>query len=269
MISILLPAYKSELLLSEVFCQSCFTKEAETEIVFYDNGGNGDTLKFIAEESEKWDSISVKILGNGKNIGLNAALNQCAKAAKFDYFYLCHTDMALLNNWDKPFLYLAKKYPGDKFLFCSRSIEPHQGHTPFHIISDYGDTIENFDAGRLFVDYMNPFDPSIVTGYRMPFFMHRKLWEKMGGVDESYFSYATDDDLFMTAYDVGVRRFWMVNQSLVYHMQGKSNAQQTVDKDSRKPYEYFEEKWAKKGYNTKQPIDSLLQSLIPWNVKIN
>ena len=42
------------------------------------------------------------------------------------------------------------------------------------------------------------------------------------GVDANYFSYCTDDDLVQEAYDKGVRKFWMVNDSLVYHLQGKS-----------------------------------------------
>jgi GT2 family glycosyltransferase len=267
MISILLPAYKSANLLQKVFPESAF--KVPVEIVIYDNGGNNQTPWELYKQFKFVDNVTVQICGSGHNIGLNAALNTCAFMSQYDYLYLPHTDMVLMAGWDTALLKQAKKFPEDKFLFCSRSIEPHQGHTPFQIIKNYGDEVETFNPEQLVIDFLDYKDPSIVTGYRMPFFMHRKLWKKMGGVDENYFSYATDDDLFMTAYDVGVRRFWMINQSLVYHLQGKSNAQQTVDKDSRKPYEYFEEKWAKKGYNTKQPIDSLLQSLIPWNVKIN
>ena len=90
----------------------------------------------------------------------------------------------------------------------------------------------------------------------------------MNGVDEEYFSYATDDDLFMSAYHVGVRRFWMLNSSLVYHMQGRSNMQQSVDRDSRRPYDYFFQKWRNKGYMMHGNMDQDLQRLIPWNVKV-
>jgi GT2 family glycosyltransferase len=47
---------------------------------------------------------------------------------------------------------------------------------------------------------------------------------------ENYFSYCTDDDLIQEAWHAGVRKFWMVHDSLVYHLQGKSNNQQKLIK---------------------------------------
>ena len=89
----------------------------------------------------------------------------------------------------------------------------------------------------------------------------------MGGVDSNYFSYCTDDDLVQTAYDVGVRKFWMVYNSLVYHLQGKSNSQQTVDKDSNVPYEYFINKWKSKYPDICHP-GQYHPKLIPQYVKV-
>ena len=258
MISILLPCYNSEALLDKVFRESIYS--VPTEVICYDNGGNGKEVN---------KDLTFKWIGDGKNIGLNAALNACAKEAKYDYFYLPHSDMCLLPGWDTALIKRARFLAPESFLLCSRSIEPVQGHTPFHVIKNYGDQPDTFDADRLRAEFETYNDQSVVTGYRMPYFMHRKLWEKMNGVDEHYFSYATDNDLFLSAYHVGVRRFWMVNRSLVYHLQGKSNSQQKVDKDSDAPYAYFRKKWAKLGYNTQQHIDDLERSLCPWNLKIN
>jgi GT2 family glycosyltransferase len=256
MISILLPCYKSEKVLAKVFRESVF--QVPVEIVCYDNGGNGNEPN---RTSFKW-------IGDGRNIGLNAALNACAREAKYDYFYLCHTDMLLMPGWDTALIKRTRFLKPDTFLFCSRSIEKKRGHTPFHIIKDYGDDPDHFQRDKLLEDFKDHSDHSVVTGYRMPFLLHRKLWDKMGGVDENYFSYATDNDLFMSAYDAGIRRFWMVNQSLIYHLQGQSNSQQKIDKDSDAPYAYFRKKWSERGYNTKQHIDDLERSLCPWNLKI-
>ena len=257
MISILLPCYKSENLLDKVFRESIYS--VPSEVICYDNGGNGREVR--KDKAFTW-------IGDGKNIGLNAALNECAKRAKYDYFYLCHTDMCLLPGWDTALLEQAKKCAPGKFLFCSRSIEGTPGHTPFHVIKDYGQTPEEFRKDALLEEHNKHKENGIVTGYRMPFFLDRKLWNKMDGVDPNYFSYATDNDIFLSAYHVGVRKFWMINNSLVYHMQGKSNSQQSVDKDSDKPYQYFREKWAARKYNTSLHIDDFERSLIPWNVKI-
>lgn len=136
------------------------------------------------------------------------------------------------------------------------------------LLRDFGTTIENFKEKELYEFFKTYNDKGIVSGYRMPFFMHRKLWEKMAGVDDQFFSYATDNDLFLSAYNVGVRKFWMVNESVVYHLSGHSNKQQTVDRGDDAPYKKLIDKWSKRGYNITQNIDASEQKLVPWNLKI-
>jgi len=270
-ISILLPCYKSEKLLEHVFIPSLKNWKCNYEVILYDNGGNGNL--------KKYESYRIKIVGNGENVGLNKALNECAKIAKGKYFYLPHTDMYLLPSSDHWLLIEAKKHVPHTFLFCSRSVEPTRGHTPFQKIVNYGQEYNEFDEQKLLEDFKNYNDNSIVTSYRMPFFGHTNLLEKLehynkknnicyGPFDEKYFSYCTDDDFFVNVYHLGIRKFWMINNSLVYHLQGKSNNQQKIDKDCNKPYEHFREKWSKVGYNSYQHIDQFVQSLIPWNIKI-
>lgn len=267
MISILLPAYKSEKLLKNVFFESLHNSARRTaiEIVVYDNGGNGD---LNPERTVcRCHAGMTKIIGNGQNIGLNAALNECAKVATGDYFFLPHTDMFLLPGWDIALLNACKNLPPTSFLLCSRSIEPGFSHIPSQIKADYGNEWDNFDSKKLMKEFEKFKQSGIVVNARMPFFMHRKLWEKLGGVDENYFSYCTDDDLIQDCYDKGVRRFWMVYDSLVYHLQGKSNSQQTVDKDSDKPYKYFVNKWKGKYPNIHHP-GQYHPTIIPFETKV-
>ena len=268
-ISILLPAYKSADLLFKIFLSS-FRKNcsANTEVVIYDNGDNGLFLNCFVDRDIHEIEKNVYVIGKGENIGLNAALNECAKVAKGDYFYLCHTDMHLLPNWDAALLEACRNLPPASFLLCSRSIEPVRGHTDFHIIRDYGKEWNEFREKELLSDFKEYRDNTIVTGFRMPFLLHRKLWEKMDGVDPNYFSYCTDDDLVQTAYDKNVRRFWMVYDSLIYHLQGKSNKQQNVDRNSDAPYKYFVEKWRERGYNDAEHPGQWHPKLIPWYNKI-
>jgi len=270
-ISILLPAYKSEKLLLEVFFKSFWKNTTNTELIIYDNGSNGMILKRacgtgLIDLCMRTNNY-IQIIGDGKNVGLNKALNECAKVATGDYFYLPHTDMYFMPGWDMALLDACKNLPPASFLFCSRSIEPTKGHTDFHIIKNYGKEWNEFNEKKLLEDFKEYKDSSIVTGHRMPFFLHRSLWNRMGGVDSNYFSYCTDDDLVQTAYDVGVRKFWMVYNSLVYHLQGKSNSQQTVDKDSNVPYEYFINKWKSKYPDICHP-GQYHPKLIPQYVKV-
>lgn len=262
-ISILLACYKSKDLLEKIFWPS-FSQTAnyEIEVIFYDNGGNGD-WDFV--DCQSVNQGLVTCLGNGKNIGLNAALNECAKVARGDYFYLPHTDMCLMPGWDTALLQAAKNQAPKSFLLCSRSIEK-SSHIPMQLIKDFGTSPDDFKEKELYNFFNQYSDNGIVSGYRMPFFMHRQLWEVMNGVDEQFFSYATDNDLFFSAYDKGVRKFWMVNSSVVYHLSGHSNKQQTVDKDDRTPYIKLCEKWKK--YNITMNIDQSEQALVPWNTKV-
>ena len=278
-VSILLAAYKSEMLLEKVFIPSFVAfnsrywneddKYVGPQLVIYDNGNNGDLEKFKKlVPSCDCGFESIKIIGQGKNIGLNAALNRCADNADGTYYYLPHTDMYLMPNWDLSLLNAIKNHPLSSWLICSRSVEPTLGHTSYHIIKNYGQEWSEFDEKTLLDDFKTYKDQTIVSGYRMPFFLHKTLWDKMKGVDEKLFSYCTDDDLVQTAYDVGVRKFWLVYDSLVYHLQGKSNQQQTIDKDSMKPYEYFVEKWKKKGYYDACHPGQWHSRLIPWYIKV-
>lgn len=264
-ISILLPAYKSGKLLLEMFRLSNISSDCE--IIMYDNGGN-EELEDINWHNMIWPDCKWVTIGDGKNIGLNAALNECAKVATGEWFYLPHTDMYLMPSWDTALLDAVKNHPPGAQLLCSRSIEPTKGHTDYHIIKDYGREWHDFDEKNLLADFSNYTDRTIVSGYRMPFFLHRDLWARMDGVDNNYFSYCTDDDLVQTAYDVGVRKFWMVYDSLVYHLQGKSNLQQSVDRDSQEPYIHFVEKWRKKGYLEARHPGQWHQELIPWYTKM-
>ncbi len=260
MISILLAAYESNELLKRVFLSSFMDSGNGAELIIYDNGGN-EQLQHCDYD---FSYGHIKVIGDGKNIGLNAALNECAKVAKGDWFYLPHTDMYLMPGWDTALLEATKNHKPDTLLLCSRSIEPTKGHTEYHIIKNYGKEWNEFKEEELLQDFKEYGDNSVVSGYRMPFFLHRTLWESMEGVDPAYFSYCTDDDLVQTAYDKGVRRFWMVNNSLVYHLQGKSNEKQSVDRDSNAPYEYFVKKWREKGYQDAQHPGQWHPSLIPW-----
>jgi len=266
-ISILLPAYKSKDLMREVFLKGFKNNiSVDCELIIYDNDEEGN--KFGDLFSCSMISQDIKIIGNGENKGLNYALNRCAEIATGDYFFLPHTDMYILPGCLESLLNEAKKHAPHTFLFCSRSIEPGYSHIQSQIRKDYGNEWNNFQKEKLIKEYQKYKENKIVINARMPFFMHRKLWEKMNGVDENYFSYCTDDDLIQEAYHVGVRKFYMIYNSLVYHLQGKSNSQQSVDRDDKKPYEYFVNKWRKRGYEDCEHPGQWHPRLIPFELRV-
>src|SRR3990167_7082869 len=100
MISILLPAYKSGELLRKVFIPGLYNCSVDCEVIIYDNGGNDLESNALDKDfsfySRNKSIIDLKIIGDKKNIGLNAALNKCSEVAEGDYFYLSHSDMYLM-----------------------------------------------------------------------------------------------------------------------------------------------------------------------------
>ena len=264
-ISIFLPAFKSENLLQKIFFAGLHNSKVDLEVIIYDNGGNGNLNP--EEIACRCYCSSVKVIGDGKNIGLNAALNECAKIATGDYFYLCHTDMYLMPGWDTSLLDATRNLVPGSYLFCSRSIEPGYSHIPSQIRKDYGDESDNFNEKLLLKEYKQYLENKIVVNARMPFFLSRSLWDRIGGVDERFFSFCTDDDLIQQCYDARVRRFHMVYESLVYHLQGKSNNQQKVDKDEKWPYELFVSKWKDK-YPAVHHPGQYHPKLIPFETRV-
>ena len=271
MISILLPAYKSDQLLEKVFIPSWVENtQADTELIICDNGGNESEttgkldLPMMIEEAKilsviKRRRVEINVIGDGKNVGLHAAYNKAFKVAKCDWFYLPHTDHYLLPNWDVELLNATRGMVASKILLCSRSVEHTKGHTNHHKILDFGKTVEEFKQKELMEWYNKEYKNSqesnrMEVGARMPFFLHRSLLDKMadfnqkngicdGPFDDHYFSYGQDDDIVQTAFHLGVRRFHMAWGSLVYHLGGQSNKQQNVDRGSDEPYFYFKNKW--------------------------
>jgi len=282
-VSILLPAYKSEKLLSKVFCKSYFNlylDNPDIELIIYDNGGNGKDLDVLRNDNNySLDSqalLGIKVVGDGVNVGLNKALNACFEASEGEFIYMPHTDMMMMPGCLESLIGTAKNQAPGKYLFCSRSIEK-TSHIPMQLLKDFGTTLEDFNEEKLNEYFKSYKDKGIVTGYRMPFFGHRKLLLTLreynvknnfsnGPFDDSFFSYATDNDLFFSCYDIGVRRFWMIEESVVYHLSGHSNNQQSVDKNDKKPYIRLCEKW--KALNVTMNIDASEQNLIPWNFKV-
>jgi hypothetical protein len=170
----------------------------------------------------------------------------------------------------------AKKHAPGTYLFCSRSIEK-SSHIPGQLLKDFCTSLDDFNEESLSEFFSTYNDKGVYTYYRMPFFGHRKLFDKLteynikngfgdGPFDPQFFSYATDDDLFLNCYDIGVRKFYMVFQSVVYHLSGHSNKQQSVDKDDKTPYLKLCEKWKK--YNITTDIDSSVKRLVPWGIKL-
>jgi len=278
MFSILIPTLNNAKLLHLCLSSIACTQKDNNQVVIYDNDSSDHTEKIV----QIWKSLIDIDYKRGENISQYHALDDCYSRAKYDWCFRIHTDMFLVvRKWEQYFeRAIAKALHPWKWLMCARSIEPVQGHTKFHIIADYGKTLEEHlkNGGSnnlcLYEDFRNHKDNTIITGYREPFLMHKKLYEQFDkDAMLKYKAYCGDDHTVMQVYHLGVRRFWMINGVLVYHMVtpkgGQTNTSaDSQDKDENWPYEFFVEYWRKKGYNSVCHPGQYLPRLIPEYVKI-
>lgn len=249
------------------------TQRYNNQIVIYDNDSD-DITQDIVISWKKYLDIDYK---KGSNISQYHALDDCYHRAKYDWCFRIHTDMFLvINNWEEYFERAIKKamHPW-KWLMCARSVEPFLAHTDFHIIKDYGDVTYGDNLEKVVLpEFDNHKDNTIVTGYREPFLMHKKLYEQFDKEAMlTYKAYCGDDHTVMAAYHAGVRKFWMVNGALVYHMVNPKGGQTNTSKDSQDkdedwPYKFFVEYWKKMGYTRAHHPGQWLPRLIPEYIEV-
>lgn len=213
------------------------------EVIVHDNGSDDGTVEWLKEKGIKHTTVE-------ENKGICYGLNRCLEIAEGKYAMFMHTDMYPLPEWDSHMVILAEEFEDGRFLFCSRSIEP-TGNDPHHLILDYGRDNESFQEDKLISDHsLGNFSTGgkIITAHRMPIFFTVDKWKEIGGFDESFCTWAADDDKVMEFYDAGVRNFLMPCDSLVYHFQGKTDAklkgrEKLIDPD---PDAHFIRKWSDK-----------------------
>jgi len=208
------------------------------EVLVHDNASEDNTEEVVATTNAE----NVKYT-RGENRGINAGWNWCIENAKYEYIYTPHTDHVVLPNWDIGLAEMTKKIPvAWKFLGCSRSLEK-RSHIQCQATGyEYG-KINNFDIEKLLADAEKLLENKIVTAPRQPFFFHRMFFDKLGGFDCNFYSFAEDDDKVLAAWDLGIRRFPMTFSSLVYHFGGATNSRQNIDRDLEKPYFYLYDKY--------------------------
>ena len=249
------------------------------EIIIYDNDSTDGTdlaVELFQRNNPKCNIVYEK----GPNLYQYGALHKCYQKCKNDITWRIHTDHIIVKKgWEAAFIKAAKKalHPY-LWVLCSRSIEPIHSYYAYiyHIIKDYGQNIEQYHKykGNLFKDFVDHNDDTIIQGYREPYCFSKKLYDKLD--HEAMLSlkgYAGDDFLIMNAYHLGVRRFYMVNNVLTYHIAGARGGQTNAragnaDKDNDDPYIFFETYWKSKGYKDARHPGAWLSQLIPQCIPI-
>lgn len=182
-----------------------------------------------SSESRAWlkslNHPDISILSSEKNVGICVALNEGRKYVKSDYFVYINDDMYCLPGWDDSLIRNLNSIPHNRFMISCTMIEPEASGNPVVVVGDYGKDIENFEKESLLAEYQNYRREDWSGSSWPPVVLHTEMWDRVGGMSIEFSpGYYSDPDLAMKLYEVGVREFRGLGQSLVYHFGKKSTS---------------------------------------------
>ncbi len=211
--SIIIPTFQNHKYLS--LCIESILKNSsyDHEIIIHLNGKDLDSKKIINEKKLLFTESET-------NIGLCSGVNLASKKATREYIVYAHDDMYFLPEWD---MYLEKEinlYDHNKFYLSLTQIS-HSGAVKGniqHIQFNCGESIENFDEEKLLNNFSKFNFDNLQGSHWAPHLIHKSLWDEVGGFSEDFNpGFASDPDLNMKLWNVGVRIFKSISMSRVYH----------------------------------------------------
>jgi GT2 family glycosyltransferase len=195
----------------------CCTVGLDCEVIVVDNASTDHSARFVAERFP-W----VKLIRNRKNTGFAAANNKAVRAARGRYIVALNPDTEVEQGWlDALLKPLQAETP--------RHLSPVGITTPRILLSDRRNRVNTCGNAMHYtgitvcrglglpadaVELAEQCDVPAVSG--ACFAMTRDLWERLGGLDESFFTYLEDTDLSLRARLAGYRCVYSPG-SVVYH----------------------------------------------------
>lgn len=202
LISIITVNYNGQEFLPNFFRSIKKSTFKDYELIFVDNDSNDNSLQYV-NENHTW----VKVIKAGKNLGFAAGNNLGIKNASGKYLFFINNDTKLapdclheivagIGNYRQPMIYACtlKSYDGKDFISLGN----------YSDILGY-QTIQG--KGKIF----------FADG--TAFFTDKKLFEEVGGFDESFFMFNEDLDFCWRARIFGYQ-VCPIPKAIIYHKSG-------------------------------------------------
>lgn len=241
------------------------------EVIVVDNNSADDSAEVV-----KKDFPQTIVIENNDNLGFAKANNQGMKIAKGDYMMLLNTDVIVLDGAiNKLVQYLDSHYDvmmagprllnkdGSFQLACRRNL-PNPVNSFTHL---FGLT-RIFKRSKWANEYkLANMDPEItgptqaISGAAMMF--RRRVFEEIGGLDESFFMYGEDLDFCKRIFDKGWTTVY-VSEAKITHLGGASSSKRRV----KSLINFHEAMWIyyKKHFYHNNP--KIINGLIWFGIKI-
>ncbi len=182
------------------------------QIILHINEGNDGTQEWAEENGITYSYTPI-------NVGVCSAVNGAAALATTDYIVYLNDDMYTCPDWDYYLWEEVKTQPDNKFFLSATSIEPRDAHKHVAIAPyDFGTSPGNFKEAELLQQYASLPMKEWSGASWPPNIVHRSMWELVGGYSVEFFpGFYSDPDFSMKLWQAGVRRFYGVTRSRVYH----------------------------------------------------
>lgn len=214
-VSILIVAYNSAALIEACIgsiAPACTTAAYETLMV---DNGDGTTEALVAERFP-----DVRIVPSRGNIGFAAGNNMLARAANADLLLLLNPDMILQPGSIDALLRGVKDHPDAAAwggITVDQSGEPDAGNAiSMPTLLEFASVAAGRSlAGRRPIEglYGDAKVPVLMGGFVM---FSRSAWEQARGLDERFFLYCEEVDLFYRLAQTG-HSFWRISEARGYH----------------------------------------------------
>lgn len=232
--SILIPSWNNlpylQLCIKSIHQNSRF----KHDIIVHVNEGADGTLEWVKK-------LGYSHTFSKENVGVCFALNSTSQLASTNYILYINDDMFVGKDWDF-YLMQAIKDKGDEYFYYSGTMIEYEdsGNEAALAPHNFGKTHDTFDE-EAFNKLVSSKPKSDWYGACWPpSIVHKKLWDLAGGYDVAYTpGFYSDPDFAMKLWQLGVRDFKGIGDSLVYHFKCKSTGR-VVRNDGRKT---FAKKW--------------------------
>lgn len=196
-------------------------KDSETIVV--DNDSSDDTVSIIKEFK------SVKLIESKENLGFGKGVNQAAKNASGEYFFIQNPDTKITDNAIEKLLEFAR----DKEfgIIAPQLIKPEGGiQESVTNLPTIWNAIKEFYLGikHSYSQYVPDTDEAIEVEcvYGAVMLIKKSIFEKLRGFDEKYFMYFEDLDLCRRIKEMGQKIYYLPFIKIYHEVGG------TIKKDS-------------------------------------
>lgn len=251
-------------------------------IIVVDNGSTDGSLNYLENLQKSLGQLNstnnplskkLTILENSLNYGYAVACNQGITAGSGEFVVILNSDIEVSRDWLSNLVTTAKSDPqigvvGPKMTtkagiivgagvtkldqYCSS-----RGHGEFNRIGLYDQIEDCYSVGGAC------------------YLVKRKILEKVGYFDESYFFYFEETDLSLRVLEKGYRVVYSPTAKIIHHQEGSLNKHRVKERIQRNNFfqesqKLFLKKWQKviQGDFHRQPTkDLVVFGIIPWHFR--